>query len=434
MKRLLFIGVMQCVILGLFGRVRLGDWTISVALSGYVSEETGKAPNAYLWMPDSCGRIRFVVLAQQNMTEEALLRNSRFRANLQELGGAVIWVAPWFSQDWSPATGCQQTFEKMMKDLAEQSGHKELEGIPVVPFGHSAQATFPWNFAAWNNDRTLAVVSFHGDAPRTNLCGYGRENLEWGRNRNIDGIPGLMIEGEYEWWQARVRPAKAFQMMYPDACVSFFCDAGSGHFDLSEATVDYISLFIRKACEQRLQAEGILRRLSPSEGWRFGAPSGGEQEGNTITAFPTTPPAAWTAYPDDPHDAFWYFDEEMARLTMSRYMETAYKKPQQVGLRYQGRSISYDSRQQGGMFLDLSHLAIGDRFTLEAVGDQDTARCHVDYICGPVRKLTDKVFEIIPYDCGADNPKRSHTAWLVAVAEGDRIYKRAVQPVQIKLR
>ena len=45
-----------------------------------------------------------------------------------------------------------------------------------------------------NPERTLAVISLHGDAPRTNLCGYGRENLEWGRTRNIDGIPGLMIE------------------------------------------------------------------------------------------------------------------------------------------------------------------------------------------------------------------------------------------------
>ena len=34
-------------------------------------------------------------------------------------------------------------------------------------------ATFPWNFAAWNPERTLAIISYHGDAPRTNLTGYG---------------------------------------------------------------------------------------------------------------------------------------------------------------------------------------------------------------------------------------------------------------------
>ena len=94
--------------------------------------------------------------------------------------------------------GTQEIFNRMMNDLAEVSGYSELEHIPVVPVGHSAMATYPWNFAAWNPERTLAVISLHGDAPRTNLCGYGGENLEWGRTRNIDGIPGLMIEGEYD--------------------------------------------------------------------------------------------------------------------------------------------------------------------------------------------------------------------------------------------
>lgn len=88
--------------------------------------------------------------------------------------------------------------------------------------------------------------SLHGDAPRTNLTGYGRENLEWGRTRNIDGIPGLMIEGEYEWWEARVNPALAFRMMYPESCISFLCDAGRGHFDVADETAAYIALFLEK--------------------------------------------------------------------------------------------------------------------------------------------------------------------------------------------
>lgn len=31
-----------------------------------------------------------------------------------------------------------------------------------------------------------------------------------------------MVEGEYEWWEARVNPALAFRMMYPESCISFF--------------------------------------------------------------------------------------------------------------------------------------------------------------------------------------------------------------------
>lgn len=198
-----------------------GMYQWSVALHGYISTETGKAPTAFLWIPEGCREVKAVMVAQQNMTEEMLYKMPSFQKRMKDLNIALVWVAPWFSRNWEPTTGCQQTFEEMMVGLAGQSGHKELEHCPIIPFGHSAQATFPWNFAAWNNNRTLCIISFHGDAPRTNLCGYGTANVEWGRTRNIDGIPSLMIEGEYEWWEARVRPALAFRMMYPNSC-NFF--------------------------------------------------------------------------------------------------------------------------------------------------------------------------------------------------------------------
>lgn len=436
MKRVLIVIVALCAIHSVQALGKFGDWTFSVALTGYVSDETGKAPNAFLWIPEGCEHVNFAVLAQQNMTEEALLRNPRFRQKIAKLGGVLIWVAPWFSQNWSPTTGCQQTFEEMMVGLAGQSGHPELATVPIVPFGHSAQATFPWNFAAWNPERTLAVISFHGDAPRTNLCGYGTANVEWGRTRNIDGIPGLMVIGEYEWWQARVRPALTFQMMYPNSCISLLCDAGSGHFDLCDATIDYIGLFLEKTCQYRLQADGTLQLLSPANGWRFGCPTGGDREGDPITAFPQTEPAPWAAYTGDPHTAFWYIDEEMARLTAARYAETEGKEDQRKDI----------------VKLDLRHLNVGDTIRLDTllapatplysrkrlrVGEPYSGMgLGVDlfYICGPVRKVDKNTFEIIPYDCGSDNPKRSHSAWVVAVTEGDAKHKRSVQPIQISLK
>ena len=234
-----------------------GVYGWSVGLKGCASGETGRAPSAYMWLPDGCKEVKAVVLAQQNMTEEALFRMPMFRERLAEMGVGLVWVAPAFTDNWAPESGCQQVFERMMADLAAASGHGEIAGVPVVPLGHSAQATFPWNFAAWNPQRTLCIISFHGDAPRTNLCGYGRANVEWGRTRNIDGIPGLMVEGEFEWWEARVRPALAFRMMYPESCVSFLCDTGRGHFDCSPRTAEYIALFIRKAIERRLCGERV---------------------------------------------------------------------------------------------------------------------------------------------------------------------------------
>lgn len=179
-----------------------GMFQWSVELRRYISNETGKAPVAYLWVPEGCKQVKAVMLSQQNMTEEAIYKNPRFQAKMKKLGVAMVWVAPAFNNNWDPNSGAQNIFEELMANLADNSDHLEIAKAPIIPLGHSAQATFPWNFAAWNPDRTLCIISFHGDAPRTNLCGYGAANVEWGRNRNIDGIPGLMVEGEYECCRA----------------------------------------------------------------------------------------------------------------------------------------------------------------------------------------------------------------------------------------
>ena len=429
-----------------------GMFPYSVELRGYISKETGKSPVAYLWISEKCRKVKAIIFCQQNMTEEALYKMPSFQRQLAEMGIAVIWVAPAFSNNWDPSTGCQNIFEEMMTGLAGQSGHPEIEHCPVIPFGHSAQATFPWNFAAWNNSRTLCIISFHGDAPRTNLCGYGTANVEWGRTRNSDGMPGLMVEGEYEWWEARVNPALAFRMMYPQSCISFLCDAGHGHFDCAKETADYIARFIRKSLEQRLQPDGTLRKINPQDGWladRFrpdlpgtdgadkGTPSNLREQYVPVSA------ASYRQYQGDKHDAFWYFDREMALLTEKRYQDTYGKKLQFVGIEQGGSLLSYDTSVQGGMRAGFLPEKDGITFHLKAVYtdashqqlslDHGKGKLHVEVICGPVRKINDTTFRIYPYEAGWDNSRRSFSIWLAAVADPDQNYKRAVQPVNILL-
>ena len=438
-----------------------GMFQWSVELRRYISNETGKAPVAYLWVPEGCKQVKAMMLSQQNMTEEAIYKNPRFQAKMKKLGVAMVWVAPAFNNNWDPNSGAQNIFEELMANLADNSGHLEIAKAPMIPLGHSAQATFPWNFAAWNPDRTLCIISFHGDAPRTNLCGYGAANVEWGRNRNIDGIPGLMVEGEYEWWEARVNPALAFRIMYPESCISFLCDTGRGHFDCGDRTADYIAKFIQKSLEQRLNADGSLRKLNPKGGYlaeRFhsdmigtdGADKGKAPE-NANTSRPQ--PAPYALYKGDKHDAFWYFDKEMAELTEARYKETAGKKVQYVGFEYQGKLISFNEKAQGGMQIKIEDASSSVnanskekkaiRIHLKAVYTDASHNVlssvhgkkapHIEVICGPLKKINDTTFEVYPYEAGWDNPRRSFTAWLVAVADVDGGYKGAVQPLRIDL-
>lgn len=366
-----------------------GMYQWSVELTGYVSSETGKAPNAYLWVPDGCKEVKAVILAQQNMTEEAIFKMPSFQKRMAKLNVALLWVAPAFSNNWDPQTPCQSVFDDMMTAIAYQSNHLELQKAPVIPLGHSAQATFPWNFAAWNPDRTLCIISF-------------------------------------------------------------LADTGRGHFDCGEPTADYLAKFIEKSMQQRLQPDGTLKRLNPKDGWladRFRAdlPQNDGSSQGTMSAIdsPHAQPAPYTEYKGDRHDAFWYLDREMAQLADQRHQQSRGKRLQYVGFEQQGRLIPYNEKLQGGMEADFVVNKDGVTMHLRAVYTDSTHlnkssmhaknTPHIEVICGPLKKVSDTTFRIYPYEAGWDNPRRSRVAWLVAVGDSDGEYRGCVQPIKIKL-
>lgn len=372
----------------------------------YATGEKGR--RAYLRLPRGKKNVNAILYCHQNMTEEVLFRSKDFCERMDSLGIAMAFVQKG-SHNWDVESGCQLRFDSIIADFAKGSEHPEILNAPVIPFGHSAQATFPWNFAAWNPDRTLCVISYHGDAPRTNLCGYGGANVEWGRNRNIDGIPGLMIEGEYEWWEGRVRPALAFKMMYPDSRISFLCDAGRGHFDLCPATMEYIADFIGKSLENPRPENGVYY----SRWYEDGSES------------------------MDPHDCFWYHDNDMVNKTKERYADTRGKKMQYLNAKVNGEILVYNPDSH----VKLNINATGDEFRVEPYFC-DEARLHasdchaavkpkVTLISGPAIQTGEYTFIKDPEYFGED-PNRMWTGVTLCIeAEGDSEYKSAVQELVI---
>lgn len=363
-----------------------------------------------LKLPETKKEVKAILYCHQNMTEEVLFRSASFRNKMDSLGVAMVFIQNG-SQNWDVTKGCQERFEKIINELAKESQHSEISSAKIIPFGHSAQATFPWNFAAWNPDKTLCIVSYHGDSPRTNLCGYGGPNVEWGRTRNIDSIPGLMIEGEYEWWDARVRPALAFKMMYPESRISFLCDAGKGHFDLCKQTQDYIAKFIEKS----------LKNPRPKEGKYY---SKWNEDGSES---------------DDFHEQFWYQDNEMVELTKARYDETKGRKKQFISVKNNGELVPYDTTKHIKMNLKLN----GRKFTLhpvfvneqrdKEVYDHANVKPRITLISGPAIQINENTFIYDPEYVGND-PKRLWSGiTLCAEADGDENYKSAVQEINIQL-
>ena len=446
----LFLWIFLSILLG--GRMTgvAAEWQWSVQIPSMISQETEAHPQAFLWIPDDCGQVKAVVVGQHNMCEETLFENPLFRKRMQEAGVALVWITPILDFPWDMSTGCNDALLAALDDLAETSGYDELKAAPIVPLGHSAMATFPWNFAAWNPERTLAIISYHGDAPRTNLTGYGGANLEWGRTRNIDGIPGLMVEGEYEWWEARVNPALAFRMMYPESCISFLCDAGRRHFDVADRTADYIGLFLKKAVEHRIPADvdgnkpAVLKKLNPREGWlaerwRTGTrePQGEVRTARLTKQLRRAKPAPYRQYTGDRHDAFWYFDREMAELTEDFYRQEHDLLPQYVSFMQEGWLVPYNPQSHVTLSARFLPEADGVTFHLKAVytdslraslaDKHSIAVPRIERICGPVKRVNDTTFVLDFYRMGTTNKKRTSSITLVASAGGDRQYKECVQ-------
>ena len=431
------------VLLSLFmqtTRVTAAPWQWSVEIKELISEETNAHPSAYLWIPENCKQVRAVIVGQHNMTEETIFEHSGFRENMAKLGIAEIWITPGIDQRWDVTKDTQQIFETMMKNLSEISGYTELEFAPVIPIGHSAMATYPWNFAAWNPERTLAVLSIHGDSPRTHLTGYGRANLDWG-TRTIEGIPSLMVMGEDEWWEDRLITSFDYRREYPNAPLSFLADAGHGHFDISDELIDYLSLFLKKAVEYRLpkhSSSDIPVQLIPVEaknGWLADRWRKNEK--------PTAEAASYDKYEGDKHHAFWYFDKEMADATEKYYANERGKTEQYIGFEQKGKLITFNPKSHVRMSPSFQPEADGVTFHLKAVytdtlrneysKEHSTRPIRMSRICGPVEVVNDTTFTVRFYRMGLDNPKRTGGICLMASVKQDHKYRSAVQQVEIRI-
>ena len=436
--------------------VQAAEWQWSVPVDSAVSTETQDHPRAFLWIPADCRQVRAVVVGQHNMLEEGMLEDTALRRELARLGMAEIWITP-VLDTWQNATNnaaANAHFDGMLAALARESGYRELVFAPIIPLGHSAMASFPWNFGAWNPDRTLAMLSVHGDAPQTGLVGNGRPNADWG-NRTIDGIPGLMVMGEYEWLEERLTPAETFRTRFPGAPVAMLAQPGRGHFDIDPKLVRYLALFIRKAAEQRLPAQSPLdgpvrlKPVDPRQGWLVDRWRKDEA--------PHAKAAPFGEYHGNRAEAFWSFDGEMARLTENYGADQRGKRPQLLGYVQAGQVVSQTPAAHEQVRLKFLPQADGVTFQLGATfldtvaAGGNPARwtgltngaplghatgggpIKISRICGPVRQVGTNTFAVSFYRMGMANARRGGDIWLLAEQPGDAHYKSAVQQALLHL-
>ena len=433
------------------------EWQWSVEVASLTLPGATAHPRAFLWIPPDCRRVRAVVFAQNNMIEEGILEHPKFRKAMAELGLAELFVAPTFDY-WQNATNNDATNEKfsaLLKTLAAESGYAELECTPVIPLGHSASASRPWNFGAWNPGRTLAILSLKGDAPQTTLVGNGRPNVDWAE-RNIDGIPGLMVMGEYEWLEERLAPAFQFVAAHPATPIAMLPLPGRGPFDFDDdALLNYLTRFISKAVVARLpKASGFnepmtLKPLDPQDGllvdrWRR------DDE-------PHAKAAKFAKYSGEKSAAFWAFDRAMARLTEKFNARQHRTLPQLLGFVQDGKTLP-QSATHNQVSLTFQPDADGLTFQLATTfletvdgGSPNTTRwtgrppgsplghangggpIRLARIAGPVAQLAAATFTVRLNRSTLPGDPRAGDIWLLAEHPGDARFKSAVQQALLNI-
>ena len=144
--------------------------------------------------------------------------------------------------------------------------------------------------------------------------------------------------------------------------------------------------------------------------------------------------ASFHDYKGDKHDAFWYFDKEMAELTEARYVKYKDKQMQYLGFMQRGQLVKYAAGQHAGIIAGFYPEADGLTFHVKGVytdslrslpvKEHANGKIEITRICGPVAKVNDTTFTVRFYRMGMDNPRRTGDIWLLAANEGDGKYKK----------
>ncbi len=426
--------------------VNAAVWQWSVIVKN-ARNNNGEA-RAYLWIPPSCKKIKAVIFAQNNMEEQSILEDTRFREAISRMDIAEVWVSPAYDGLFRFDQGAGETFNGIMNDIADVSGYSELKYAPFIGLGHSAAASAPYYMAAWNLQRALAAISVSGQWPYFRNSAFAPDI--WG-NRNIDHIPCLETMGEYEAANGWSAEGLKERQQHPLIPLSMLAMPAQGHFATSAKKINYIALYIKKVLQYRLPKDtpdGQVPELIPVDPtktgwlvdkWRYNQES-------------TAPPAPVNKYKGDKTQAFWYFDEEMANLTAFYESEHRNQKPQLIGYVQHNTMVAQrNTHQQVNLkfepgadgitfkihtsFYDTvaggsPRLPVWAGLPVGAKLGHANGPINVERITGPVIKLNDTTFRVNPQLGYWQNP-HSYELWFAATNAGDDVYKPAVQQAQM---
>jgi pimeloyl-ACP methyl ester carboxylesterase len=385
-------------------------------------------------------------MALSNLTERDWLEDPIVRQASAEECVAIVWLGDGkdtpLNADLNAAGGA--ALDKLLEDLAQVSGYKELAVAPLIPTGHSANGNFSWDAAVLHPDRVIAAIPIKTyPLPETlRLAGVPMlymvaETTEWPQYRDFSH-PG---DRDFFWPVVR-DSAIALRSADPNNLIGAVTDPGGGHFDWSDHDARFLALYIRKACHYRLPkppTDGSrvkLNPIDPHSGWLT------DTGGMDPDRFPAAP---YDKFLGDPKKAYWFFDEETARAAVAFEGDRKKRARQMLTFVQDGKFLPVASRGYAKLRFDPEPDGITFKLQGTFLSELPPELVHagepLGHASGPIqfKRITGPAVQVGPdtfrlqFDRGTldgNRPKES-TIWITEEHPGDGAYRHAVQPGQI---
>lgn len=277
---------------------------------------------AYLWIPPHCEKLRGVIVTQQNVGEQVFSEHPLIRAVCAKHDLAILWCYPAidmrFRERREDAT---KLLENVLVKLGRVSGYDELGRVGWITFGHSSTTIFSHHLAVARPERTIAILTAKGF--------YNLPDLD-----RYEG-PVFYSAGQFPEWKQPTHDWTAHGASLPDLAalreqqakhfraLSYVEENGGGHFDYSEPFMRFLALWLDKAAQYRLNADGSIRPLDLDAGWVVDL--------RTPLPLPPMTMAPYAQATGALRNAPWFFDRETAEAAVALMGGNWQRKNQIVG-------------------------------------------------------------------------------------------------------
>ncbi len=284
-----------------------GARTVSITVKAFdrkTKQEVDK--KLTLWLPPG-EYVRGVILAHPMISKLAEAQPIRLAAARE---GLAMMVYDQFLNDIPESLA---RIDETLAKLAAEAKRPELKGAPLLLGGLSASVLATRNIACRFPERVFGIVHAAG--------GNMQEMPDDGRG--MVQVPFLAHNGEFEWCGpiGGIQPAYGSQtqwVMIREQMLRLWRNKHEHRMalvvvpnaDHGAWDVELTALFVRKAAQYRIANEkrdgskpAVCQPLPANKGWLTDAD----------LDHPRFEPAAYDSYKGDKNNAFWYFDEALAR-------------------------------------------------------------------------------------------------------------------------